>query len=154
MKITIKDVSVEWIQKGKTKYGKATVAYTYNGEQRVQNIMSFANPSVFKQVQELVGQEVDVTLTKNSSGYSEWSNIDAGGTATTATATPTTNRVSGSNYETAEERAKKQVFIVKQSSISSAISLLKTEQNTPSVDEILEVAQKFTDFVFGVPTEE
>jgi hypothetical protein len=159
LKVTINSVNVEWIQKGKSKYGKAAVSYTFNGEQRNSNIMSFVNPNVFKQVQELEGQEVEVTLTKNAQGYSEWSSISAGGiTASkdgnTPTAPATSTRVTGSNYETSEERAQRQVYIVKQSSISSAISLLKTEQNSPSVEEVLSVAQSFVDFVFGNNTEE
>ena len=52
MKVTINSVNVEWIAKGKSKYGKAAVQYSYNGEPRTQNIMSFSNPTVFKQVQE------------------------------------------------------------------------------------------------------
>ena len=92
MKVTINSVNVEWIAKGKTKYGKANVSYSYNGEARSQNIMSFANPTVFKQVQELEGQEVEVTIGKNEQGYSEWKaiSVDAGANpkpGTTATGT-------------------------------------------------------------------
>lgn len=153
MKVTIKDVNVEWVAKGKTKYGKASVAYTYNGEQRSQNIMSFANPTVFKQVQELVGQEVEVTMTKNSGGYSEWSAIEVDateGVKTPSTGTPTnTTRVTGSNYETAEERAKKQVYIIKQSSITAAISILNSQNQPATVDAVKETAQDLTDWVLG-----
>lgn len=148
MKVTIKDVSVEWVAKGKTKYGKATVNYTYNGEPRSQNIMSFANPNVFKQVQELQGQEVDVTITKNAQGYSEWSAINAGGDGGTTSAAPTqTTRVTGSNYETPEERARKQVYIIKQSSISNAIEIAKTDGIGLSVPGVLDIAQQLTDWV-------
>lgn len=153
MKVTIKDVSVEWVAKGKAKYGKATVAYTYNGEQRSQNIMSFANPSVFKQVQELVGQEVEVTLTKNAQGYSEWSAIGVGESSSTV-ASPTSTRVTGSNYETAEERAKKQVYIIKQSSIANAIEIAKSDGIGLSVAGVLDIAQQLTDWVLNNNTKE
>ena len=150
MKVTIKDVSIEWVTKGKTKYGKPSVAYTHNGEQRSQNIMSFANPSVFKEVQELVGQTVEVTLTKNAQGYNEWSAITPEGAgAPTAVPTSTATRVTGSNYETAEERAKKQVYIIKQSSISNAIEIAKTDGIGVSVSGVLDIAQQLTDWVLS-----
>lgn len=53
-----------------------------------------------------------------------------------------------STYETPEERAKKQVYIVKQSSISNAIELLSVGAKSPAnVQTVLDVAQKFTDWV-------
>jgi len=159
MQVTIKDVSVEWVAKGKTKYGKSTVAYTFNGEQRSQNIMSFANPSVFKQVQELVGQEVDVTLTKNAAGYSEWAAISVDASAgipdgaIKAAAPTTATRVTGSTYETAEERAKKQVYIIRQSSITAALSILEANEAEVSVATVTDIAQQLTDWVLGNPIE-
>lgn len=51
-----------------------------------------------------------------------------------------------STYETPEERAKKQVYIVRQSSITNAIAL---KGNKASVEEIINVAKQFETFVFG-----
>ncbi|MFN7881841.1 MAG: hypothetical protein ACK5PF_02350 [bacterium] len=150
MKVKITDVNVEWVAKGKSKYGKASVSYTYNGEQRSQNIMSFANPNVFKLVQELKGQEVEVTLTKNAQNYTEWSAVEPlnSGNDSTPARTPTT-RVGGSNYETPEERAKKQVYIIKQSSITAAISILAANQEPVTLESVKKVAQDLTDWVLG-----
>lgn len=75
MQFNIVDVSVETIARGKAKYSIATVAYTYNGEQRSKKIMSFANPSVFKAVQEMIGNTVEVQVGKNEQGYDEWKSI-------------------------------------------------------------------------------
>ena len=50
-----------------------------------------------------------------------------------------------STYETSEERAKKQIYIVRQSSISSAIALYPKAKN----EQILETAKLFEDYVFG-----
>jgi len=64
------------------------------------------------------------------------------GTASYATAKPT--------YETPEERAKKQIFIVRQSSLSNAIELLTTGAKVPPhVDDIIATAERFEAFVFG-----
>lgn len=66
------------------------------------------------------------------------------GTKVTATASPR------STYETPEERAKKQVYIVRQSSISSAIDLL-TLQGDKKVDvtKVIETAKELEKYVFG-----
>lgn len=53
-----------------------------------------------------------------------------------------------STYETSEERAKKQVFIVKQSSITAALKYLEiTKAKDVGVTDVLEIAQHFTDWV-------
>jgi hypothetical protein len=157
MLVTIKNVDVENVVNGRKRYSKAVVDYTFKGEARQQKIMSFANPEVFKKVQELVGQEVDVELTKNDAGYSEWKSISAasssGATATgtsTNSGAPATTRVSGSNYETKEERAARQVLIVKQSSLSAAVESLSPGAKTAlDPDEVIKRAQVYTDWVFS-----
>ncbi len=157
MRVKILDVAVENIVKGKSRYSKAAVAYSFNGEARTQNIMSFANPAVFKAVQDKVGQEVDIVLTKNAAGYSEWASIDAadaGASPATASAsspaasTAAPTRVTGSNYETPQERASKQVYIVKQSSLSAAINLATANKEKATPAEIIATAQQFVDYVF------
>lgn len=154
MRVEIKNVNVEWVGAGAKKYGKAVIEYTYNGESRRQNVMSFSNPAVFKQVQELTGQTVEVEVGKNDKGYSEWRSIQvATGNAPVAgaTATATGNtRVSGSNYETKEERAARQVLIVKQSSLSAAVATL-TPGAKAALDPkvVTDLAQEFADWVFA-----
>lgn len=70
--------------------------------------------------------------------------MTAGG-ATKPTASPK------STYETPEERARRQVLIVRQSSISSAVEfvngLSKTAEHTP--EKVVEVARIFESFVMG-----
>jgi hypothetical protein len=135
------------------------VEYTYNGEARRQNIMSFSNPDVFKKVQELTGQTVEVEIGKNDKGYSEWRSIQAvgagpvGGDRTQAGSASGTTRVSGSNYETREERAARQVMIAKQSSLDRAVEILKHNNPKDKIDpeEAKRLAQDLTDFVLGAP---
>lgn len=159
MQVTIKNVDVENVAKGKSRYSKATVDYTYNGQLRQQKIMSFANPDVFKKVQELVGQTVEVETGKNESGFSEWKSIQAlsdgsvssGGSANRG-ASATTTRVSGSNYETKEERAARQVLIVKQSSLSAAVATLSPgAKGALDPRAVIDLAQQYTDWVFEKP---
>ena len=57
-----------------------------------------------------------------------------------------------STYETPEERAKKQVYIVRQSSIANAIqfyALVNVEDVTNSVENILATAKQFEHYVFS-----
>jgi hypothetical protein len=53
------------------------------------------------------------------------------------------------DFETREERAKKQVYIVRQSAISSAIAALSVGAKAPmKTDDVLEVAKRFEAYVF------
>lgn len=153
MRVKILDVNIEKVVKGRNMYQVATVAYSSNGEARTQKVMSFANPDVFKSLPDFVGKEADVTVTKNDSGYNQWAAIKAPGSevpeaSPTATAAAGT-RVTGSNYETREERANKQVYIVKQSSIGSAIETLAAMGELSSPARVIEVAQIYVDYVLG-----
>lgn len=69
--------------------------------------------------------------------------------ATGGATKPTTSPKS--TYETPEERARRQVLIVRQSSISSAVEfvngLTKTAEHTP--EKVVEVARIFESFVMG-----
>ena len=63
---------------------------------------------------------------------------------------PYTNKPSvspKSTYETPEERAKKQVYIVRQSSITAAINYRGTKV---SIEDIITTAKQFEAYVFGV----
>lgn len=157
VQVRINNVNVEWVEQGLgKKYGKAAVDYTYNGEARKQNVMSFSNPDVFKKVQELTGQTVEIKVGKNDKGYSEWRSVvvvagesSSGSSHSQASTAPSVARVSGSNYETKEERAARQVLIVKQSSLSAAVSSLTPGAKTAlDQKDVLERAQVYADWVF------
>lgn len=160
LQVQIKDVQVEWAGEGRKKYGKAVVNYSYNGEARRQQIMSFANPDVFKKVQELTGQTVEVEVGKNDKGYSEWRsvNITSGAPSTgaqTGNSVTATTRVTGSNYETKEERAHRQVLIAKQSSLKAAVDILTPgAKSALDANAVIELAEKLTDWVLAQPAKD
>lgn len=153
MLITLKEVVVETQTKGKNRWQTATVAYEFNGEHRTQKMMSFSNPDVFKTIQEFQPDDkLDVTVTKNDQGYNQWAKVEKVSEAPAKAATAATGGTyKGSTYETPEERKIKQLYIIRQSSISNAISFLG--QDVP-VELILETAQKFVDFVYDNPFSE
>jgi|SRR5687768_4606016 len=53
-----------------------------------------------------------------------------------------------STYETPEERAKKQVLIVRQSSVTSAIAFSATQKTPLNIDDVLGIAERISAFVF------
>lgn len=64
-------------------------------------------------------------------------------------------KVLGSTYATAEERAKTQVYIVRQSSITAAINYLSLMKVTKaSTEEVVAIAKDFEKYVFSIPEEE
>jgi hypothetical protein len=164
MRFVFQSVTVEQVKKPgqKAPYGKATVYYTYNGEPRKQTIVSIFNPGIFKQVNELEqGTEIEVEVIKNEDGFNQWKTLtvlgarDSAAKATpTGTATAGVTKVTGSNYETRDERAARQVLIVKQSSLAQAIAYFGTDARAQSVESILEVAQTFADWVFAQDAED
>ena len=157
MLISLIDVSQP--QAVKTQRGSyQTIEVSYKNDQgQVQGkkLMSFSNPVVFKAVQEYSkGDTLEVETFKDDNGYWQWKSISKSDgivkPEAPKVATPITGgKVVGSNYETAEERAKRQVYIVRQSSISSAIELLKSNGNDVKVDNVLSVAKQLEDYVFG-----
>lgn len=147
MQVQIKDVNVEWNGSGNKRWGKAVVEYSFNGKDRKQNVMSFLNPEVFKQVQTLVGQTVNVETTKNEKGYDEWKSVSVGETSSTPSAAATNTKSAG-NWETKEERAYRQVLIVKQNGLTNAVASLTPGAKTPpATEEVLKRAQEYVDWV-------
>jgi hypothetical protein len=115
--------------------------------------MSFANPQVFERVQKLnPGDMVEVTITKNDAGYNQWSAInkvaDDGEENVPAEKRPDpkSGTVAKGTWETAEERAARQVLIVKQSCLAQSVASLGA--GVPE-EEYYARAQRFTDWVFS-----
>lgn len=154
MQVVIKEVIVETVTKGRNKWQVATVSYTNNGEARVQKLLSFSNPDSFAKVQTLSpGDTVEVTITKNDQGYNQWAKVEKveGGAAKAATSAPTGGRVTGSNYETPEERKIKQLHIARQNSVGNAVAMLTPGAKAPlELDKVLELADSLVEYIYGV----
>lgn len=74
---------------------------------------------------------------------------DASQASASSLASPTAPK-SGGTWETPEERAKKQLYIIRQSSIGHAVTLLAAnggKKNTP--EEVILAAEKFVKYVMG-----
>lgn len=154
--ITVLQVTKETKPTAKGSYQQLTVDYKNlsSGKVESKKLMSFASPDAFNAlVDAKQGATYAVVAEKNEkSGYWDWVAVSQNAPSLNQD-TPTkvsTSTPVRSTYETPEERAKKQVYIVKQSSLANAITLLSTGAKTPpKEDEVLVVAQKFTDWVFS-----
>lgn len=164
IRVKIIEVNIEQVKNGKNMYEKATVVHTGNGQRREQKIMSFSNPAVFKTVQRMQpGEEYDVEITKNDAGYNQWAKItrctdnveDLPEAPASAPRSAPAARTNVSTYETPEERKIKQMYIIKQSSISNALDYLKATNPAGEfgVSDVVNIAQEFVDFVYGNKTE-
>jgi len=166
MQIQILNVTIETKPTAKGSYQKADVAYknlTFQGKVEGKGIMSFGATADSFKVLALAqpGEVYDVTAIKNDKGYLDWVKVTKAG-AVDANQQPTAATGPGnqpqraataaprSTYETPEERAIKQVYIVRQSNLNTASNLLSVGAKTPpTVEKVLEVAKQFEDYVFG-----
>ena len=152
MLINIVDVGAPNTHAAKNGRSYQSIEVTYKNEQgQVANkkLMSFSNPSVFNHIKELEkGAQVNVTTTKDANGYWQWTGIGGDGSVATPQASKPQvgGRVTGSNYETKEERAARQVYIIRQSSISSAVELLGAGAK---VADVIATAKEFEAYVFS-----
>ena len=148
MQVEVINVSVE----DKGKYKLAEVAYKgQDGKVTAKKLLSFNHPDVFKAfVDAKQGSVFTVESQKKDKGYWDWISASIGGAVSKATPTSSGNASPKSTYETAEERANRQVLIVRQSSLSNAVEFLGLNtKKVPSVQEVVEVATFFENYVFG-----
>ena len=163
MDIQILNVTVEAnipTKNGKGTYDKLIVTYKNlnNNKVEAKQIFPFGmDRALFQRIKDLEpNQTYHVSQEKGDSGFWEWRDVsrqDAPVQGTTNVAN-TTNRGAAAvptagrpQYETHDERAKKQVYIIKQSSLSNAIEFLNAKNTKATVADVLDVAQTFTTWV-------
>lgn len=158
MQLQIEIINVASTTKPTSKggsYVQLDVAYRRldTGKVEGKKIMSFTNKDVFDALNGLPGgTQVTVTSEKNEkSGYWDWTAVTVGGVAQDKPATPKAgggNPTPKSTYETAEERAARQVLIVRQSSLSAAIATLKVDKSPADPSEVMKIADVYSNWVF------
>ena len=119
-----------------------------------KKIMSFAEKEVFNILSKAqLGDIFTVTRAKDDKGYWKWTNVSAGENdmpSNESMPTKVGNVSPKSTYETPEERAQRQLFIIKQSGVNQAIHLFEVQGNKKaSVSDVISVAQQFVDYVIG-----
>ena len=160
MKIQV--VAVEVTNRG--KYDQAEVTFknlSFGDKVEAKKLMSFVNKDVYATIKNASNGDVfTVSRVKDDKGYWQWTGIavgdevPAGASAGGNVAAPSkaASPSPKSTYETPEERAKRQVLIVRQSSITSAVAMLAAagDKKTPiNPDTVIHVAKRFESYVFG-----
>lgn len=160
MQLNIEVVNVSKTEKartdGKGSYDVLEVIYKNEGTGKVdgKKLMGFAtDKEVFNKLLAATnGDRFAIDMAKNDKGYWDWKSIatqtDVPRPAPAATTATQTAR---SNYETAEERAQRQVYIIRQSSVASAINFHAGKD--ASLTEVLATAKEIVDFVLGKATD-
>ena len=158
MQISVINVANQTVPTSKGSYQALEVTFKDNtGKVASKKIMSFVKES--KKAFDVLatannGDVFDIQMQKDAQDkYWVWTDARKGSAQATqgqaASAAPATNTVSKGNWETPEERAKKQVYIIRQSSLSTATNvLLVGAKAPPKVDEIFALAKRFEDYVF------
>jgi len=164
MRIKVLAVENKKVEEGKKNYNLLDVSYKNLEFNKVEGkkLVSFASPDVYNALKDAkAGDEFDVTKgDKSAAGFVPWTRCVVAGEATltedsrqvsgAAPASTASKSTPRSTYETPEERAKKQVYIVRQSSIGAAIELLNLMGNKKaSVEEVTSIAKQFEQYVFG-----
>lgn len=117
----------------------------------------FADAAVYAALESAAkGDEVSLLMEKNDKGF--WDVVglaDADSASASSAPTParsapssggTRTAVTGSNYPTADERAKTQQHIIRQSSLAQAVNYANA-RGIGSVEEVLEVADQFVAYI-------
>jgi len=154
------------VNQATTKTGKpydiVEVAYknlSFQGKVEGRKIMPFgataATHAALKNA--TTGQVYEVTVVKGESGYNDWTAVSLSTGETTPSAAPaglsTPKAQVGqtrSTYETPEERAQRQILIVRQSSVSAAVATLSVGAKAVKPADVIAVAKEYEAYVFGL----
>lgn len=163
MQIEVVANPVSTVPTAKGSYQVIDLAYknkSFQDKLEGKKVMSFTNKDVFAALQKAqFGDVFNVSRVKNDKGFWDWTGVSTGSsnssnpTNSVESASTRPDPVKGtvtpkSNYETAEERAARQVLIVRQSSISSAVEF-GAYNKLKDAKEIISIAKEFEAYVFG-----
>ena len=139
-------------------YTQLDVAYKRvdTGKIEGKKVMSFVNKDIFNLFSKAsAGQVYDIT-TEKVGEYWQWTEASvASGSGSASIDAPASKAFNASpapksTYETAEERAKRQILIVRQSSLAQAVDILSVNpgKDKLSLEDVLHLADKLVSWVF------
>jgi hypothetical protein len=142
-------MQIEIVKVGKPykegKWGKLDIEYIRDGKNVSRKLAAVGKTADVVKVlaNATSGEHYEIEVEKNGEYYN-W-NV-ATKVENVAPEKKTSYQAAKSTYETPEERARKQVYIARQSSLATATNLLGVGADP---DKVVAVAQKFVDFVMG-----
>ena len=150
LKITRSDAG----KPGTKGYKVIEVAYKDpDGKTKGMKVLDFVQREVFSQFKDVNdGDFLDAEFEKNDKDYWQFRSVAKAAAGSTDSGTKVQSGTSGAttrgNWETSEERAARQVMIVRQPSLSTAVA----HKPKASTDEIIATAKQFEAFVLGTET--
>lgn len=139
MRIVMKEVGSVTKEKN---YFYIPVKYQNGDKVEERKIFSFAEVAYKAMKEAKVDDIYDVRLVKDKNGYWAWDAVvKSDGSAVAPASTSASTR--GGSWETPEERARRQVLIVRQSSLAQAVAFGGTED----IETLLDTAFKFETWV-------
>lgn len=103
------------------------------------------------------GDVLEAVFQQNDKGYWEFASLrSTGEKAAVATGSEpevgsgklgSVSSPAKGNWETSDERAARQVYIIRQSSLSTAVAFYDVNKVKPSVEDVVTTAKQFADFV-------
>jgi hypothetical protein len=155
--IEIISATVTTVPTAKGSYQVCDLAYknkTYQNKVEGKKLMSFAEKEAFDRLSKAsLGDTFSIVRGKDDKGYWKWNSVTTGANTHPMSTYDQKQQAQvspKSTYETSEERALRQISIVKQSSIANALKLHElngVKKNT--TEEILATAQAFVNYVTG-----
>jgi len=146
-KITILKVDQTKAPKG---YSVLDIAYkAEDGKTKAMKVVDFTNKAIFETLAaSSPGEVFDVTFVKNDKGYWSFGSVTQTGEKASV-AQETTTKKSGGTWETSEERAARQVLIVRQSCLANAIAYAEMQKVKTSAHDVVHLAETFKEYVFN-----
>lgn len=150
MRIKVESLGEEISKKaGKGFYKTFKVNYTSDGQARSKDLVSFEKEVYDAIKNSSVGDQFDIALVKNGNFWN-WKEAKKVVGEEAAPAAKGTSYQSNARFETPEERALRQVYIIRQSSLAQAVAysgLLGEDDR--DLDTILNIADTFTQYVLN-----
>lgn len=164
MQISVIDVGTPNTHAGAGGRSYQSLEVTYksdDGKVASKKLMSFVYPKVFSAAKtwskgDVVNIKTEKVPNKDGQSFWQWTDILGEGEEVEVASKPassgasTGTRVTGSNYETKEERAARQVMIVRQSSLSTSVAALTVgSKAAPSAQDVINYARDLEAYVLG-----
>ena len=125
-----------------------------SGKVAGKKLLSFNHPLVFNTMKAAqAGESYEIKTVKNDAGYWDWTEARKveGGEVTKQAQTSTQQFAASSTdrFETKEERAQRQVLIVRQSSLSNAVETLAVGAKAVKPQDVLDLAAVYEEWVYS-----
>ena len=152
IQIEIVNTTLKVVPTAKGSYQRLELIFknkSYQDKVETKPIMDFTSKEVFNLLKNAgQGDIFTIDREKDEKGFWQWVKCTSGVIEIKETPSMVATPSPKGNWETSEERAQRQIMIVRQSSLSNAVALLTAnggKKNT--VGEVIDIARMFEDYV-------